>query len=166
MPRISIEANGSGRLWAGDPPAWDRLCTAEECPMCAETPHPEWTLAETDDCRVSAWPEAVIPGYACVVSKRHVVEPFDLPVPVQAAFFTDAMAVAKALSELLTPVKMNYEIHGNTVPHLHMHLFPRTADDVYVGFPVHCRAHFERTPAQLARMRTAVRAGLGARLLA
>jgi diadenosine tetraphosphate (Ap4A) HIT family hydrolase len=31
---------------------------------------------------------------------------------------------------------MNYEIHGNTLPHLHMHLLPRLPDDGFVGRPI------------------------------
>ena len=27
--------------------------------------------------------------------------------------------------------KMNYEVHGNTIPHLHMHFFPRYAGDPF-----------------------------------
>ena len=71
MGSITIEANESGRLWAEDPEAWERLCTPEGCPMCGEDPHPEWILAETETCKVSAWREAVLPGYACVVSSVH-----------------------------------------------------------------------------------------------
>lgn len=51
---ITIEANESGRLWTEDPPAWERLCTPEGCPMCGEEPHPEWELAATEFCRISA----------------------------------------------------------------------------------------------------------------
>ncbi len=161
---ITIEANESGRLWGDDPGAWQRLCTPEGCPMCVRE-QPRWDLAETERCLVSAWPEAVLPGYACVVSKRHVIEPFELPEEEQAGFFLDAMATARGLSELLRPVKMNYEIHCNTVPHLHMHLFPRSAADVYVGYPNHCRARFTRTREDLRRMRDAVRRALGDGLL-
>jgi diadenosine tetraphosphate (Ap4A) HIT family hydrolase len=162
---ITIEANQSGHLWADDPDAWRRLCTPEGCPMCGDDPHPEWTLGETEVCRVSAWPEAVLPGYACVLSKAHIVEPFELSEADQAAFFVDAMAVARGLAKLFSPSKMNYEIHGNTVPHLHMHLFPRSAGDVYVGFPNHCRASFTRSSSELEAMRHAVRSSLHARLV-
>jgi len=31
--------------------------------------------------------------------------------------------------------QMNYDIHGDTIPDLHMHLFPRSAGDVYMGYP-------------------------------
>ena len=163
---IELEANESGRLWSEDPDGWMRLCTPEGCPMCGEDPHPEWLLAETDSCRISAWSEAVLPGYACVLAKRHVVEPFDLPEGEQAAFFLDAMAAARGLASLFNSVKMNYEIHGNTVPHLHMHLFPRRAGDIYVGYPNHCRARFTRSDEEIAKMREAVRAELAARLVA
>ena len=160
---ITIESNESGRLWGEDPSAWARLCSPDGCPMCGEEPHPEWILAETDMCKVSAWPEAVLPGYACAVAKAHVIEPFDLPAAEQAAFFADCMAAGRGLAQLFMPSKMNYEIHGNTVPHLHMHLFPRTAGDVYVGYPNHCRARFIRSDDDIDRMRQAVVASLGER---
>jgi diadenosine tetraphosphate (Ap4A) HIT family hydrolase len=34
------------------------------------------------------------------------------------------MAEAQVFHRLHRPVKLNYEIHGNTLPHLHMHLSP------------------------------------------
>ena len=162
---LELEANGSGRLWSYDPVEWRRLCTSEGCPMCGDDPHPEWLLAETELCRISAWSEAVLPGYACVLSKRHVIEPFELAEDEQASFFLDAMATARGLAKLFDSVKMNYEIHGNTVPHLHMHLFPRTPGDVYVGYPNHCRTQFTRTDEEISQMREAVRAELSGRLL-
>jgi diadenosine tetraphosphate (Ap4A) HIT family hydrolase len=60
------------------------------------------------------------------------------------------MATAEGLADVTHPVKMNYEIHGNTIPHLHMHLYPRTPGDVYVGFVIHNRARFTRTEDELS----------------
>jgi diadenosine tetraphosphate (Ap4A) HIT family hydrolase len=31
---------------------------------------------------------------------------------------------------------MNYEIHGNSIPHLHMHFFPRYRGDHFEGRPI------------------------------
>jgi hypothetical protein len=98
-------------------------------------------------------------------SPSHVIEPFDLAEDEQASFFFDAIAAARGLWKLFDSVKMSYEIHGNTVPHLHMHLFPRTPGDVYVGYPNHCRALFTRTDEEISLMREAVRAELSGRLL-
>jgi diadenosine tetraphosphate (Ap4A) HIT family hydrolase len=160
---VTMEPNASGRLWAEDPARWEDLRSPEGCPFCASWDNHQAMLAETTLCRVLASPQAPLPGYACVLLKQHAVEPFDLSESDQAGFFADAMAVARGLSALFAPAKMNYEIHGNTIPHLHMHLFPRTAGDVYVGYPNHCRATFTRTSAELDRMRQAIREALGSR---
>lgn len=166
MDPYVLKPNASGRAWAEDPAGWERLCSAQACPHCEGGPNERlWVLAETDLVRVSGWPEAPLPGYVCVFCRNHVIEPFELSEPDQAQFFLDCMAVARGVAAVLQPIKMNYEIHGNTVPHLHMHLFPRTANDVYVGLPNHCRAIFERSSAELDRIGAAVRASLGARLI-
>jgi diadenosine tetraphosphate (Ap4A) HIT family hydrolase len=94
----------------------------------------------------------------CVISKTHAVDPFELPAPEQAAFWQEAMAVAAALSKILRPSKMNYEIHGNTLPHLHMHLFPRQLDDAFVGRPVDLKEiHHRYTESDIAQLKAAVR---------
>lgn len=40
------------------------------------------------------------------------------------------------LRELYRPAKLNYEIHGNTIPHLHVNLYPRYRGDPFEGTPV------------------------------
>jgi len=106
-----------------------------------------------------------LPGYVAIVAKRHVVEPFELPASTQLVFWRDVMVVAKALSDLLSPVKMNYEIHGNTIPHLHVHLYPRFPNDPFVGGPIDpqrkpfVRTHDERMQLGLAIRKAASRAG-------
>ena len=69
-------------------------------------------------------------------SKQHVVEPYELTPDQRTAFFSDVLAVARAVDGLFRPVKLNYEIHGNTIPHLHVHLFPRYVDDPFEGGPI------------------------------
>jgi diadenosine tetraphosphate (Ap4A) HIT family hydrolase len=92
-----------------------------------------------------------------VIAKAHAVEPFDLPDTDQAAFWRECMAVAKALHDLLSPVKMNYEIHGNTLPHLHMHLLPRQVDDAFAGRPIDLNElHHSYTENDLDRLRLMV----------
>ena len=160
---IVIEANQSGRLWTEDPGRWRRLCTPEGCPVCDEGPPRSEILAETPSCWITAASEASLPGYACVTSKVHVIEPYELSEREQTAFWLDAMAAAQGLADVTNPVKMNYEIHGNTVPHLHMHLFPRQPGDVYVGYVVHSRVEFTRSAEELERMAAGMRRRLDAR---
>ncbi|PWT75060.1 MAG: hypothetical protein C5B60_05880, partial [Chloroflexi bacterium] len=40
-------------------------------------------------------------------------------------FFSDMMRVGKALEQTFNAVKLNFEILGNAVPHLHCHIKPR-----------------------------------------
>ena len=104
---------------------------------------------------MTAGPAACLPGYVCVISRRHVEEPNELDDG--GAWWTECMVVARALSAELRPTKMNYEIHGNTVPHLHLHVFPRMDDDPFIGRPIDGTAHLvTRTSAELARLRDAI----------
>jgi diadenosine tetraphosphate (Ap4A) HIT family hydrolase len=162
---ITLRANDSGRRWGVDPARWHVLSSPDGCRMCGRDPGGRGALIETAGCWISIRPEAPLPGYVCVISKVHVVEPYELDEDQQVRFWLDCMAVAKGLAELLAPAKMNYEIHGNTDPHLHMHLFPRSAHDVYVGYPNHCRVTFERSPDDVLKLADAIRTSLGPRAL-
>jgi diadenosine tetraphosphate (Ap4A) HIT family hydrolase len=137
-----------------DAQRWQALCDGSQCPICLRG-HPLDVIAEFPASWVSASPEAPLPGYACLVSKLHVIEPFELPAEARSAFWEEAMAVARVLSELFQPVKMNYEIHGNVVPHLHLHLYPRFVDDPYGGLRYHS-ASFTRTDQELGRLAQAL----------
>jgi diadenosine tetraphosphate (Ap4A) HIT family hydrolase len=79
---------------------------------------------------------APVRGYACLVSQTHAVELHDLPAAVAEAFMRDAQRVSRALAVATAAVKLNYEIHGNSVPHLHMHFFPRYRGDQFEGQPI------------------------------
>jgi diadenosine tetraphosphate (Ap4A) HIT family hydrolase len=126
------------------------------CPICARGA-PLDVVAELATTWVTAGTEAPLPGYACVVAKRHVVEPFELADQERIAFWEEAIRVARVLHELFEPIKMNYEIHGNRIPHLHMHLFPRFRGDPYEGLPLDARdVSFTRSREALHRMRAAL----------
>jgi diadenosine tetraphosphate (Ap4A) HIT family hydrolase len=89
------------------------------------------------------------------MSRRHVEEPYSLDD--RGAWWAECMLVARALSTELRPKKMNYEIHGNTIPHLHMHLFPRFEGDPFAGRPIDGSSRsFERSPEELERIRQAI----------
>ena len=74
-----------------------------------------------------------MPGYVCLVSRVHAVELHNLTSSQAESFMRDAHRVSSALSAVTGAVKLNYEIHGNTLPHLHMHFFPRYAGDPFEG---------------------------------
>ena len=53
-----------------------------------------------------------------------------------AAFFADIRTASSALRNALHPDHMNYELLGNTNPHLHWHIVPRYRSDPRWGRPI------------------------------
>jgi diadenosine tetraphosphate (Ap4A) HIT family hydrolase len=139
-----------------DPAEWAELKAGRTCPICGRG-SPLDVLAELPATWITGGSEAPLPGYACVVSKQHVAEPFELSARDAAAFWQDVMVTARVLDRLFAPVKLNYEIHGNTIPHLHLHVFPRFVGDPFEGGPIDVRkARFTRTEADLDRLTRAL----------
>jgi diadenosine tetraphosphate (Ap4A) HIT family hydrolase len=68
-------------------------------------------------------------GYCLLVSRRHAAELHELPERDRRAFLEEMCFVARAVCEAFRPHKLNYELLGNQVPHLHWHLFPRYDND-------------------------------------
>jgi diadenosine tetraphosphate (Ap4A) HIT family hydrolase/RimJ/RimL family protein N-acetyltransferase len=118
-----------------DRESWERMCRGDACPLCEAMtlPHDQdrygVTLLRTESSLVRLSRNQRQRGYCVVVSVKHVVEPFQLPAHEARAFFDDVMAVASGVWQTCSPVKVNYEILGNVIPHLHCHVFPRYADD-------------------------------------
>lgn len=75
-------------------------------------------------------------GLSIVVWRgRHVVEPTELTDEEAQAYWRELLTVGRALEEVLHPVKVNYNLLGNSLPHLHTHVVPRYADDPRPGWP-------------------------------
>lgn len=70
-------------------------------------------------------PDQYYRGYTIVMAKTHATELFHLPDPESTQFVHDMREVAEAVATAFSPRKMNYELLGNTVPHLHWHVVPR-----------------------------------------
>lgn len=75
-------------------------------------------------------------GYTVVIWRgRHVAEPTELSDEEAAAYWLEVLRVGRALERHLEPVKLNYDVLGNSLPHLHTHIVPRFADDPRPGWP-------------------------------
>jgi diadenosine tetraphosphate (Ap4A) HIT family hydrolase len=117
--------------------------------------------------RVALLPSAVAvlgsdqfyPGYTLVIARRHATELYHLPDDESTAYFQDMLRVARAIDRAFSPRKMNYELLGNTVAHLHWHLFPRYADDPTPNRPTWEHVHPPKTldDAESARTIAAIR---------
>ena len=122
-----------------DPGEWERLRRAESCPVCLRG-RPADSIAELDASYLLAGEDAPMRGYCFLLLKRHAVELYELSTEEACAFMRDVQRASKAVHEVTGAVKLNYEIHGNTIPHLHLHLFPRYVGDPFENQPVNPRA--------------------------
>jgi len=68
-------------------------------------------------------------GYCILVARRHVSELSQLPDELRRWHLDEMSLLARAIEQTFHPRKLNYELLGNQVPHLHWHLFPRGEDD-------------------------------------
>jgi diadenosine tetraphosphate (Ap4A) HIT family hydrolase len=76
-------------------------------------------------------------GYTVVIWRgRHVAEPTELSDGEAVGYWREVLRVGAALERHYRPVKLNYQILGNAVPHLHTHLVPRFAEDPAPGRPL------------------------------
>jgi diadenosine tetraphosphate (Ap4A) HIT family hydrolase len=109
------------------------MTTPTDCPFCRKVSAPDGWPAEDI---VWRFPHSVAvlgqwqyyTGYCVLVSREHAAELSQLG-PNRAAFLGEMAHLAAAIESAFRPHKMNYELLGNLVPHLHWHLFPRSADD-------------------------------------
>jgi diadenosine tetraphosphate (Ap4A) HIT family hydrolase len=121
---------------------WDALWRGENCPLCA-------TIAASDQVdaygctvvdlsmgrlRLNKYPDT--PGQCTFICKQHVCEPYYLSTADQGAFFAELMRVGQGLEKVYQPIKMNLQILGNTIPHLHCHLLPRYHGDFAPNGPL------------------------------
>jgi diadenosine tetraphosphate (Ap4A) HIT family hydrolase len=110
-----------------------------------------------------------IPGYTIFLSKTCVPELHELDRDTRARFLEDMATVAEAVFRAFSPRKLNYELLGNSVAHLHWHIFPRYHDDPNPAWPVWNNEAFvkaarvtEVDPAVLAERRERARNALRA----
>jgi diadenosine tetraphosphate (Ap4A) HIT family hydrolase len=68
-------------------------------------------------------------GYCTVISKHHVRELYELENHVRHTYVDEIATLGRALNQVFQPRKLNVEMLGNQVPHLHCHLFPRYERD-------------------------------------
>ena len=146
---------------------WDALRRGDDCPLCAEVISPDQPRSGRRVAELSAsqlWLNHVqyVPGFSHVVSRAHVVEPYELPSPERYRLFDDVMDASHALDIALGASKLNIVSHGNSTPHAHFHLKPRFYGDPGGSAPVRpseqpVRLAPDELAARLEKIRGALR---------
>ena len=118
-----------------DPEGWLFQAQKENCPYCRKDPDPEQsvTLKFFRHSELCAYPRVCLKGTCYLITREHYVELFDLDDATLLGFMKEVQVAARVLKQVTGAFKINYEIHGNTAPHLHLHLFPRYLDDPFAG---------------------------------
>ncbi len=75
-------------------------------------------------------------GYCLLIARRHATELSQLADSERHGYLGEMCLLARAIEGCFRPRKLNYELLGNQVPHLHWHLFPRYTSDSETLKPV------------------------------
>jgi diadenosine tetraphosphate (Ap4A) HIT family hydrolase len=115
------------------------------CSMCTRwADEPRLRVAELDHCYLTLNRDQFFPGYCLLFTKDHVTELFHLSATVRQGVMEEVSRVAATLYAIYRPEKINYELLGNMVPHMHWHLVPRRTDDPLWPRPIWSEPHPER----------------------
>ena len=138
--------------------------SAAACRGCAsDWPPADAFIADCGPARAYLHEDQFFPGWTLLILKRHATELYQLERDERAALIDAVSEMARALADVYDAVKMNYELLGNLLPHIHWHLVPRRADDPIPRQPVWTLEHEPRplAPAERRARIEAIRARLG-----
>jgi diadenosine tetraphosphate (Ap4A) HIT family hydrolase len=120
--------------------------TTAPCVLCEQVAgEGDLLIADLDACRAYLNPDQFFPGWVFVVLRWHATELYELSTVERARMIEDVSRMAQAVAMVYQPVKMNYELLGNQVAHIHWHLIPRLARDPEPRWPV-WRLQHDPTP--------------------
>jgi diadenosine tetraphosphate (Ap4A) HIT family hydrolase len=116
-----------------------------DCPMCCRwDADPDLRIMELPHSYVILNRDQYFPGYTLLFTKRHATELFHLDRTMRTALMEEVSSVAEALFSIYTPAKINYELLGNMVPHIHWHIVPRFTSEPLWPRPIWAEPHEER----------------------
>lgn len=119
--------------------------TQETCPFCSRwNDEPELRIAELEHSYLMLNRDQYFTGYCFLFAKEHLTDFSHLARPVQHGIIDEMTTVAKVLQNLYAPDKINYELLGNMVPHIHWHIVPRFRSDRLWPRPIWSEAHPEK----------------------
>jgi diadenosine tetraphosphate (Ap4A) HIT family hydrolase len=114
----------------------------EPCKACVGTwPDRDRFIADCGLTQAYLHDDQFFPGWTVLVLKRHATELFHLSRDERSRLIEEVSEVAAVLAHTWQAVKINYELLGNQLPHIHWHLIPRRPDDPAPLEPVWRIAH-------------------------
>jgi diadenosine tetraphosphate (Ap4A) HIT family hydrolase len=104
--------------------------TDPPCKVCQHTwPRDDHFIADLGLSKVYLHDDQYFAGWTVVVFQRHTTELFQLAPTERIQLMEEVTKAAKALAQAYGAKKINYELLGNQLPHIHWHIIPRLAND-------------------------------------
>jgi diadenosine tetraphosphate (Ap4A) HIT family hydrolase len=108
----------------------DQTMTDPLCKACSgQWPLADHFIADLGLSMAYLHEDQFFPGWTVVVFKRHATELFHLAPTERIQLMEEVSRVAQTLAEIFEAKKINYELLGNQLPHIHWHVIPRLAGD-------------------------------------
>ncbi len=108
---------------------WDALVAGTNCPLCADVETEEnyfsFLVARLETSNLRLAKNQYARGYCTLIFRDHATELHQLSPETQAALMRDLACAGSAIAKVFQPDKMNYQLLGNAVPHIHWHIVPR-----------------------------------------
>lgn len=104
--------------------------TDPSCKACQHIwPRAEHVIADLGLSKAYLHDDQFFTGWTVVVLQRHATELFHLAPTERIQLMEEVSRVAKALAQAYGARKINYELLGNQLPHIHWHIIPRLVND-------------------------------------
>lgn len=118
---------------------WDKLASGNNrLVRYANAPFDEvavtddgFTIADLERSRLMLCRNQYVKGYCILYAKKAVREVHEMYEHERRLFFEDMVAAGAAIEKVFQPIKLNYQILGNDIPHLHVHIIPRYYGDPF-----------------------------------
>ena len=100
------------------------------CKACQGTwPREDHFIADLGLAKAYLHEDQFFPGWTVIVFKRHATELFHLAPTERIMLMEEVNLVAKVVAQVYEAKKINYELLGNQLPHIHWHVIPRLPTD-------------------------------------
>jgi len=138
------------------------------CKACQDAwPRKDPLITELGLTKAYLHDDQFFPGWTVVVFRRHATELFELEPTERFQLMEEVSHVAKTLAGIFDARKINYELLGNQLPHIHWHVIPRLATDPAPLDPVWRVPHEVLSPSadevrdRIGRIRHGLEPGTG-----
>ena len=119
---------------------WNALIRGEGCVLCEQVELEEnyysFLVARLETSNLRLAKNQYARGYCTLIFCEHATELHKLSPEKQAALMRDLARAGAAITRVFKPDKMNYQLLGNLVPHIHWHIVPRYWGDPAPGRPM------------------------------